>query len=185
MFLFAIVLAIIIGYLLKGRLGNLNNLRFTSLYLVIIGFSIELIMKILLKNEFLGIGYFTYFFNIIMYGLIMIFIVVNRKNKMVLIIGLGLLLNAIVIFSNNCTMPIGTRAMGFLGVSGNVEIKGLYSILTNETNFKILADIIPYKVLRYGGIASIGDIIIAIGVMGIIIKGMSFKKVYYKNYYDN
>ncbi|MEG1257304.1 DUF5317 family protein [Clostridium sp.] len=181
MFLFAIVLAVIIGYLSKGSLENLSELRFKSVYLIIIGFLLEFIMKIFLENGMLEFGGLTYFINITMYGLIMSFIFVNRKDKMILIVGLGFLLNIIVIFGNSCTMPIGTWAMNCLGVNGSVDTKGLYSILTSETNFKLLADILPYKFWRYGGIASVGDIVLAIGVMGIIIKGMKSNKEHYNN----
>lgn len=177
MFLFSVILGVVLGYLLKGKLENLNNLEIRGWWLIILGFLVEFIMKIFLKLGYLQIGIFTYFLNIIMYSCIMIFIYINRRYKMILIIGLGFILNIIVIFGNQCTMPISAKAMEILNVGGSVETKGLYSILNSETNFKLLADIIPYKIWRLSGIASIGDIVLAIGIIGIIVNGMKLKNV--------
>lgn len=176
MFLFSVILGIVLGYLLKGKLENLNNLEIRGWWLIILGFLVEFVMKVFLKSEYLEIGNFTYFLNIIIYSSIMIFIYINRKYKMILIIGLGFILNIIVIFGNGCTMPISAKAMEILNVGGQVETKGLYSILNQETNFKLLADIIPYKIWKLSGIASIGDIVLAIGIIGIIVSGMRLKK---------
>lgn len=175
MFLFSVILAIIIGYLLKGKLENLNNLEIKGWWLIIIGFLVEFIMKILLKRGVLEIGGITYLLNVIIYGFIMSFIFINRKDKMVLVVGIGFLLNIIVIFGNNCTMPISVKAMSFLNVTGEVDTMGLYTILNSETNFKFLADIIPYRLWKFGGIASVGDIVLSIGVMSVIINGMRVK----------
>ncbi len=175
MFLFSVILGVVLGYLLKGELENLNNLEIKGWWLIILGFLIEFMMKVFLKLGHLEIGNLTYSLNIIMYSCIMTFIYLNRKYKMILIIGLGFILNIMVIFGNRCTMPISTKAMNILNVSGVVETKGLYSILSKETNCKLLADIIPYKLWKFCGIASIGDIVLAIGVIGIIVKGMRLR----------
>jgi len=175
MFLFSAILGVVLGYLLKGNLENLNNLEIKGWWLIALGFLVEFIMKIFLKSGYLQIGNLTYFLNVIMYGCIMMFIYINRKYKMILIIGLGFILNIIVIFGNQCTMPISGKAMEILNVAGPVKTKGLYSILNAETNFKLLADIIPYKLWILSGIASVGDIILAIGIIGVIVNGMKLK----------
>lgn len=175
MFLFSVVLGVGLGYLLKGNIENLNNLEIKGWWLIALGFLVEFIMKIFLKSGHLQVGSLTYVLNIVMYSCIMAFIYINRKYKMILVIGIGLLLNIVVIFGNGCTMPISTKAMDILNVSGPVETKGLYSIISEETKFKFLADVIPYKLWKYGGIASIGDIVLSIGIIGIIVKGMKLR----------
>lgn len=172
MFLFSVILGVVSGYLLKGNLENLNNLEIKGWWLIALGFLVEFIIKIFLISGYLQIGSLTYILNIAMYSCIMAFIYINRKYKMILVIGIGFLLNIIVIFGNGCTMPVSAKAMDILNISGPVETKGLYSIISSETRFKFLADVIPYKLWKYGGIASIGDIILSIGVIGIIVKGM-------------
>jgi len=153
MFLFSVILGVVLGYLLKGNIENLNNLEIKGWWLIALGFLVEFIMKIFLKSGNLQIGSLTYVLNIVMYSCIMAFIYINRKYKMILVIGIGFLLNIVVIFGNGCTMPI----------------------ISGETKFKFLADVIPYKLWKYGGIASIGDIILSIGIIGIIVKGMKLR----------
>lgn len=175
MFAFSIVIAIIIGYLFKGKLQNITDLNYRGQWFIVIGFFIEIVMKIFLKNGLIEIGALTYVINVIMYGFIMIFIFLNRKDKFVLIVGLGFILNIIVIFANNCTMPISVEAMEYLKFSGTVETMGLYAIVDSNTSFVLLADIIPYKIWRYVGIASVGDIFICLGIIGIVVKAMKTK----------
>ena len=53
-------------------------------------------------------------------------------------------------------------------------------MVNSDTLFVFLADVIPYKVGPLNGIASVGDIFICIGIMGIIIREM--RKKPYKEY---
>ena len=183
MFAVSIVIAIIIGYLFKGRLQNLTNFKYRGVGFVIIGFLLEVVMKILLARGILDMGAVTYIINIIMYTLIMIFIFLNRKDRFILTVGIGFLLNIIVIFANDCTMPIGVRAVEILNFTGEVSKLGLYAMVNNNTSFVFLADIIPYKIGPLSGIASIGDLFICIGIMGIIIREMRKKSsMEYKKY---
>ncbi len=175
MFAFSIVVAIIIGYLFKGKLQNITDLTYRGQWFIIIGFLIEIVMKIFLKKGLIEIGALTYVINVIMYGFIMTFIFLNRKDKFILVVGLGFILNIIVIFANNCTMPIGVEAMEYLKFSGTVETMGLYALVDSNTSFVLLADIIPYKIWRCVGIASVGDIFICLGIIGIIVKAMKTK----------
>ena len=41
MFLFSVILGIVLGYLLKGKLENLNNLEIRGWWLIILGFLVE------------------------------------------------------------------------------------------------------------------------------------------------
>lgn len=177
MFAFSIIIAIIIGYLFKGSLKNITDLNYRCPWLIISGFIIEVVMKIFLKNGALEIGALTYFINVIMYGLIMSFIFLNRKDKFILTVGLGFILNIIVIFANNCTMPIGVNAIEVFNFTGEVNKMGLYKLVDSNTYFVFLADIIPYKIWRCAGIASLGDIVICIGIIGIIVRAMKEKNL--------
>lgn len=175
MFAVSIVLAILIGYLFKGRLRNISEFNYRGIWFITAGFLLEVVMKVLLAKGVLEIGAITFVMNIILYALIMTFIFLNIKDKLILTIGIGFVLNIIVIFANNCTMPVGIKAVEMLNFSGEVNKLGLYSMVNNNTLFVFLADIIPYKIGPLNGIASLGDIFISIGVMGIIIREMRRK----------
>lgn len=188
MFAVSIVIAIVIGYLLKGRLQNITDLNFKGVGFVITGFLLEVVMKLLLAKGILEIGAITFVINVIMYGLIMTFIFLNIKDKFIITIGLGFVLNIIVIFANKCTMPVGNKAAELLNFSGEITQLGLYSMVDSSTLFVFLADVIPYKVGPLHGIASVGDLFICVGIMGIIIREMKkspskpWKEIHTSNY---
>lgn len=183
MFAVSIIIAIIIGFLFKGNLKNLINIKYRGITLVLIGFLLEVIMKILLAKEIIYIGNTTYIINIVMYTLIMVFILCNREDRFILTVGVGFLLNIIVIFANGCTMPVGQRATEILNFTGDLSKMGLYSMVNSKTSFVYLADIIPYKIGPLSGIASVGDLLICIGIIGIIIREMKKKSfTEYKRY---
>ena len=180
MFAVSIVIAIIIGYLLKGKLRNIADFKYRGIWFIVAGFLLETVMKTLLAKGILEIGSTTFIINIIMYTSIMTFIFLNIKDKFVLTIGIGFVLNIIVIFANKCTMPVGVKAAELLNFSGEISKLGLYSMVNSNTLFVFLADVIPYKIGPLNGIASVGDIFICIGIMGIIIREM--RKKPYKEY---
>ncbi|SHH27787.1 DUF5317 family protein [Clostridium grantii] len=164
----AIILALIIGVLSKGKISNLCNIQLKKIHLIFIAISLEIVIKILLRNEIIYINNFTFAIDIIMYFIIFLFIFINRENKFILLMGLGFLLNAIVIFSNGGVMPVSKVAMESLGANYDVTKTGLYVIASRTTKFYYLSDIIPGGVM----IMSIGDIISALAMMGFIIKTM-------------
>ncbi|MBU3188857.1 DUF5317 domain-containing protein [Clostridium bowmanii] len=171
MFIEALFFAVIIGYILKGKIKNLENVDVKATYLVFISFFIEFFIVISIKKGFFNIGIFTYFLDFIMYGLLVIFIYFNRKNKFILLMGLGFLLNAIAIFLNGGTMPVGAKAAHTAGLTLNMSKEGLYSLINENTKVWFLGDIIPLTFLRNFAI-SIGDIIAVVGLMLFIITGM-------------
>lgn len=171
MFIEALILTIIIGYLLKGRLRNLENVKIQSVYLVIIAFFIEFLIVLGLKKGFLHKGTGTYIIDMVMYFLIFIFIYQNRKDRFLLIMGAGFLLNAIPIFFNGGAMPVSKAAIRISGITSNVDTEGLYTLVNTHTRFSFLGDIIPLTFPRRFAV-SLGDIISAIGLMFFIVKGM-------------
>jgi hypothetical protein len=176
MFVLSCVIALIIGYLLKGRLRNLEYVEVKSLYLVIVGFSIEVIIIILIRTGVLSHGWITLTLDAIMYILLFIFIYLNRKDIYLLIMGVGFILNAIPIFANGGAMPVSEAAAKAIGAEHiDVTKQGLYVLINSETRFWYLGDIIPIVFITRTA-ASIGDFILAIGLILFIITGMKKSK---------
>lgn len=175
MFILAIIIAIIIGYILKGSIKNIDASRINAIYLVYIAIVIEAIIKILMKNKYLSLGIITLTLDLVMYGLLMLFIYFNRNIKFILIIGLGFILNAIPIFSNGGAMPVGREALDAIGFAGEVTAHGLYTLVDSNTKFAFLGDVIFLKYPRPNAI-SIGDIVLAIGIIHFVISEMKTKK---------
>lgn len=171
MFIHVIVLAIIIGYLLKGRLSNIEQVDIKATWLIIISFAIEFGIVMLIQNGKLERGILTYVLDLVMYAILIAFIYINRKNKMIMLMGIGFLLNCLPIFFNGGAMPVGEEAIRISGISSDIESEGLYTLINDQTRFWFLGDIIPFIGLRRYAM-SIGDVIAAIGMMLIIITGM-------------
>lgn len=176
MFLYSIVLAIILGFLLKGNFKNLGHINLSGLYLVIIGFCMDETMHQFGKHHIIKIGMATYAFDLLMYVLIAAFVYMNRKDIYILIIGFGFFLNAIAIFANGGAMPVSATAMAGVSINNAPASHGLYEFLGANTKFWYLCDVISSKYLR-GIVFSIGDIISAVGIMLIIVMGMRGKYI--------
>lgn len=175
MFIFALVIAILLGYLLKGSLKNIDTSKIRGLYFVFIAIILEFIVIKLIKNRYLTIGTLTYILDLIMYSLLLTFIYLNRSNKYIVLTGIGFLLNAAVIFLNGGAMPVDPNAVRALGFAGEISSQGLYTALQEGTRLAFLGDII---LLRYPkkGVASVGDFVEIAGIALYIISEMRNKK---------
>lgn len=175
MFIEAILFSLIIGYLLKGRLKNVDIMSIKAIYLVLIGFLIKFIIVMSIRHGLLTRGVLTYILYMIQYSLLLIFVIINRKNKYILIMGIGFLLNALPIFINGGAMPVSIPAAQSIGLTKQVWSVGLYRAIDETTKLNFLGDIIPCKI----GIAyvfSIGDVILAAGLFLFIVTGMKKKE---------
>ena len=176
MFIQGVIVAIIIGYALKGRLKNFERVQLKGLYLIVVAFMLEVLVIILIRNNVINQGVITYLVDLCMYIILFYFVYLNRTDPFILIIGFGSLLNAIPIFLNGGSMPVSHEAAVKVGLTMNVTKEGLYNVINSSTRVWFLSDIIPYKIISKL-VISIGDIIIAIGLMLFIIIRMKEEKV--------
>ncbi len=171
MFIQAIILALVLGYIFKGRLKNLQYVEVKGLYLIAIAFLIEFAIVMLIRKGVIRAENATFIADLIMYTLLFVFTLLNRKNPYILIMALGFILNAVAIFSNGGAMPVSSEAYKSVGLTNDVVREGLYSFINENTRFAFLGDIIPYKFIS-SVVVSIGDLIIALGLIGFVISAM-------------
>ncbi|MFA6940590.1 MAG: DUF5317 domain-containing protein [Clostridiaceae bacterium] len=175
MFIEVIIFAVIIGYLLKGRLKNIDIMSIKVLYLVLTGFLIKFIIVMSIQHGLIIRGTLTYILYSIQYLLLLIFVIINRKNKYILIMGIGFLINALPIFINGGAMPVSASAALSVGLTKPIWMEGLYRAIDGTTKLNFLGDIIPYNIGR-AYVISIGDIILAVGLFLFIVTGMKKKE---------
>lgn len=171
MFIEVLILSIILGYILKGSLKNLENIDIKNLYLIFAAFIIEFIIVMCIGKGILVRGTFTYVLDLIMYILLGIFTYNNRKNPFILLMGVGFLLNAVPIFLNGGAMPVSPEGIKIAGLPQDITKEGLYRLIDENTRMWFLGDVFPLTFLR-NFVISIGDIIAALGMMLFIISGM-------------
>ena len=176
----ALIVSIIIGYIFKGRLMNLEKLEIKKIYLIFTGYGVQIITVLLIRRGILALGFITFILHLLVYIFLFAFIYFNRDNKFFILIGIGFLLNAVVIFANGGLMPVGVKQLDILGFPHNVSSRGLYILADSKTKVYYLADIIPAKFpIKYS--ASIGDYISVLGMGWLVILGMMDHKVKEEN----
>lgn len=175
MFIAAVAIAIIFGYIFKGKLSNIDTSKIKAVYLVFIAFSIEVAINFSMRGGYISRGALTFVLDLVMYILLFIFVYLNNSNKWILLMGIGFLLNAFVIFLNGGAMPVSPTALSAMGVTRDISTQGLYRLLDSSTKLPFLADIIYLKYPR-GYAISIGDIVEVVAVVLLIFTGMKSKE---------
>lgn len=98
-------------------------------------------------------------------ALVLVWVVRNWFRPGMLLIGIGLLLNATVIAANGA-MPVDPDAIRSLGLSGAEPPPGKHELLTESTRLAVLADRFPLPPLRT--IISVGDVVLAAGLVPLV-----------------
>lgn len=176
MFVEALILSIIIGYIMKGSIKNIGDVSINKMYLVIISYTVEVAVFLCVRKGVLETGTITYCIYLLEYILIFLFIYFNRRNKFIVVMGAGFLLNALAIFLNGGTMPVSGTVISAAGMSSDVAKEGLYSLVEEGTRLAFLGDVIYFKIFK-AYVLSIGDIVAALGLMFFIITSMKKDKM--------
>ena len=172
------LLGIALIYLTGGKISNLNNIKFRkSASVLVILLAIEWIAKNGVYNSNQDISYFFTWLlprlsKVIALALILV-LGAHRYLKHMNIIHTGVILNGLPILFNGGKMPVSENALINLGMKDTLLVleKNLmfnHTLITENTRFKILSDIIPLK-YPYPNVISIGDIFIILGIMLFIV----------------
>ncbi len=173
-----IFLALIIGAVCYKRFDGLLEMELKAVYLPMLAFLLEAFSGIMLKTEgLLGVQVlrWTFWIHVMVYMLLFTFVYINRHYKALIILGIGFGLNFLVIVVNQGFMPVDLS----MAISQNYR-EGINALENNRIfghkvleveldRLIILADWInippPYL---WPKTISLGDIVIDIGVFGLI-----------------
>lgn len=167
-----ILIALITGWLRGGGFRRLADLTIESWYLVIASFVIQSSLPFLSSFGFLG---YRFPLLIISYMILIYALIRNRETIGFLVAAIGTALNFIVILFNG-GMPVDTDGLDNEAVAGLASAAdGVHVMLGPTTRLSILADIVPYPLpAPFGGTASIGDILLGLGIFLIIQTNMVY-----------
>jgi hypothetical protein len=161
--LLVLVVSLAVGWLAGGRVANLGHVELRAPWLVFLAVAAQLALAGLAAAGVTG----TLVSRPLLAGshlALLGFIALNRYRPGMLLVLVGLALNAAVIVANGA-MPVSGEALLALGGPAVVE-PGKHQLLTEVTRLPLLADLLPVPVLR--SVVSVGDIILAAGV-GILV----------------
>lgn len=165
-----LVLAIIVGLLKGGKFKRLGNLNFRLLWIFILALILQyLIVLFGGANQQLITKYVKEVY-IASYVLLFIGLIINIKNKPLIIVLLGTLSNFIAFILNDGKIPVLAEGLKLIGM-GNIvsSLKSgeliLYTNITDATQYGFLGQIITVpKPFPFPAIFSIGDLIIGFGL---------------------
>lgn len=180
MILEAFILSIIIAFARRGRLHGLSVIPLRKWYLFILPFALSAVVVAAgqIGNPEPRLLYIK-IANVVQYILLLSAIAVNLHIREMWMIGVGTLCNALVVAANSGMMPVSAKAlelagMGYLLDPGQFDWNIRHVLMTVSTRLGFLADIIPVpgigKIMPE--VASIGDMLLAIGVFIIVQRYM-------------
>lgn len=174
-FTFAVLLlAIAASYARGGRLTHLADARLVSTWLLFSGLGLQLAVDVSAQRGWLADASTAGWLLLLLSQLLVVaWLLRNRELPGVLLVAVGLLLNAVVIAANGA-MPVDPAAMRAVGVDTDVAVPlGKHTLLTAGTRLPWLADIFPLPPLR--SIISVGDVAIAAGLVPLTHALMSWR----------
>ncbi|MBE3577043.1 MAG: DUF5317 domain-containing protein [Limnochordales bacterium] len=177
MVLEALVLAVIAGYLLRGRLQNLAYLTWRWPLLFVIGVIWQR-LPFLLVDHWPVLGAVLPWLYMSSYILLLAAVALNWREPAFRLIGMGLLLNLLVIAANEGRMPVSPEAVARAGLpplpdDPSVYVTSPHTRMDADTRLWFLGDVFPVSIpYRRPRVISIGDLLLAAGIVWLVVRGM-------------
>ena len=167
--LYALVVGLALGLLLGGRPAGLSDLRFRWSWLFMAG----LIAQVVLFSDPVtrwigGLGAPIYIGST---AVVLAAVVVNRRMTGMAIVALGAFSNFAAIVANGGYMPADPGALAALGIVAPTVYSNsavvAHPVLAPLTDLFVLPTWLPYA-----NVFSVGDVVIALGVVVVIVSAM-------------
>jgi lipoprotein signal peptidase len=167
----ALAAGLVAGYAMGGRLRNIDQLHFRLPWLAIVAFGLQLIAFSPLRGPLQNTG--VVILHLVSYGLLVWFVIVNRRRMGVDVAGAGLLLNFAAIALNGGYMPASRHALAVAGEQFSGATANNSTIMHAGTRLWFLGDVfaIPDGSILTS-VFSVGDVLIVVGVAILIAVAM-------------
>jgi hypothetical protein len=163
--------AILVSYLRGGRLSRLAGADLRATWLLFVGVGLQVSLDLAATRGLLE-GTAGWLVLLASQVLVLVWCGLNWWRPGMLLVVLGLFLNALVIGANGA-MPVDPDAIAALGIAGAEVPPGKHELLTEATRLAILADIWPLPPVRT--IISIGDVVLAAGLVPLVHHLMTYR----------
>ncbi|WP_010252005.1 DUF5317 domain-containing protein [Acetivibrio cellulolyticus] len=181
LYIIVIFFALLIGVAISsfaGRRPSIYNIKFKHSWLLLPGVALQILSNI---AEAKGIKFgttITIMVNGLVFGFVFLVIWINRRYVGLWFIGLGALLNALVMMFNGGRMPVDISLLKdepYLAKSADLVLRGAdnkHVVISSITKIPIFADIIQVPGFLGLGmpLISIGDIIVAVGLFVLCLQ---------------
>jgi hypothetical protein len=188
LYLAAIIIGALLGVVLKGKLSNLLDIRFEKIWIIILAFAIQTLLRLLTMNGLKVAEECALIIQCTVYLMLILGFWYNRHYIGFCIVGIGCFMNALVMTLNGGKMPVSIEALAKAQITGMQNVlqsgmDGKHVIANEATRLYFLADIInmPPFLGFLMPVVSVGDLIIAVGIFIFAfcgVKKVDFKKQY-------
>jgi hypothetical protein len=167
--LYAVLIGLVLGFVLGGRLSGLATIDFHWPWLAIGGFLVQLVLFSDAVRQ--GVGDLGPSLYVASTAAVLIAVIRNIRIPGMALVALGAGSNFIVIVANGGYMPASEEALAALG--GGLEPGYTNSAIVADPVLAPLSDVYALPSwLPYANVFSIGDVLIALGVVVVIVSGM-------------
>jgi Family of unknown function (DUF5317) len=168
--LLAVPTGIAVGYLIGGRLDRLEELRFRWAWLAVAGLAVQVVLFSGLLDDVItgGLGEIVY---VASTAAVLIAVLRNLRLPGMLLVALGAVSNLAAILANGGVMPTTVAAMEAAGLSPAEGFSN--SAVLGDPALAPLTDIYALPSwLPFNNVFSLGDALIAAGIVVVIAAGM-------------
>ncbi len=175
--LWAILLGLLIGLVRHRTLAHLAQLKLRASWLVLLAVLIQILILPLGQGAKPLVTWGMESFHIGSYLLLLLFAVLNYRERALWPMALGMLSNFIVITANGGHMPASIDALRAAGRIATVEklltdgVSGNVILMSEQTKLNFLGDIfwLPGWV-PWANAFSVGDLLLGVGVIWLLAK---------------
>lgn len=168
----AFVVSLLLGFIRRGRLSNLEKIPLRRSYMFVLAFILAgAILTLIIRGGDPRLIRYARLVNVAQYLILLWAIGMNLHIREMYIAGFGTFLNFLVLTANGGLMPVSRyalRAAGLTDVIKNYAVR--HVILSSTTRLWILSDVIPVRLFGKvsSQVVSVGDLIIAVGIFILI-----------------
>ena len=178
LFLLAIVVGMAGGALARGRLSNLPMLKLRRVWILFVALLIQVLIFPLFSPQPL-LPYAIAPLHLASYALVLGWIAMNLRTRPMWMVGLGGVLNFLVLAVNGGYMPVSLDALARAGQASTADHLAAAGVYANvipmgaDTRLNVLGDILAMPDwVPLARVFSLGDIVIAFGIAWLVAKGM-------------
>jgi len=178
LYLLAILVGIIAGYLRRGRLHHLVELRLRYSWLILVSLVIQLLIFPLFSGAPL-LPYGTVPLHLVSYAILVVWLGMNLRVLPIGVLLLGAACNLAAVAANGGYMPASAAALQRSGLVHAAEwlLEGHpvanVVLMTSSTRLNVLGDwLYAPGWIPFSTAFSIGDVLIVVGIVWLIVRGM-------------
>jgi MFS family permease len=166
---FGVILGLVLGLVVGGSIDNLINVRLRWLPLLVVAAGARFGLDAALAGGDVPDG-LRLWLVIVAYVLLTVMLVVNRTLPGLTAAAIGTAANGIAIVANGGWMPVWKSSIEAAGMDPNAMHSGFHRILTGPVDASFFAhggplvDVIPIPLPVFQSVASIGDILLGVGL---------------------